>query len=51
VVDRKYHQMVTELRSGKHQYTMHTCPLWMIFGINLWFETLCNKSNGLAKYA
>ena len=39
-VDQKYSDMEAEHRAGNHRYTRHTCPLWMIFGINLWFEAM-----------
>jgi asparagine synthase (glutamine-hydrolysing) len=47
VIDRKYLEMEAERQAGEPAYTRHACPLWMVFGINLWFEALCNRSDRL----
>lgn len=44
-VERKYSNMEAEHRSGDHRYTRHTCPLWMIFGVNLWVEAMFGSRN------
>ncbi len=43
-VERKYRRMENEHRSGSLGYTRHTCPLWMVFGINLWFDAVVSRN-------
>jgi asparagine synthase (glutamine-hydrolysing) len=47
-VNYKYNQMEAELQSGNPRYTRHACPLWMIFGINLWFESIFGHPDALS---
>jgi asparagine synthase (glutamine-hydrolysing) len=39
-VKRMYQQMAGLYAAGDQGYTKHVWPLWMIFGIELWFKTL-----------
>ncbi len=44
-VRAKYRQMVALQQSGDPTYTQHTCPLWMIYGINAWYEGVFQNSS------
>ncbi|MDQ6701130.1 MAG: asparagine synthase-related protein, partial [Acidobacteriota bacterium] len=38
-VRAKYLRMTDLERKGDPSYTGHACPLWMIYGINTWYQT------------
>ncbi|MDQ6663589.1 MAG: asparagine synthase (glutamine-hydrolyzing) [Acidobacteriota bacterium] len=39
-VHAMYRQMEQERENGDPRYTRHTCPLWMVYGIDLWYRTV-----------
>ena len=47
-VRAKYREMVALQQGGDPAYTQHTCPLWMIYGINVWYETVFESSSSPA---
>jgi len=50
-VRRMYQQMAQLYALGDGGYTRHVWPLWMIFGIELWFKTLFLKQENITKGA
>jgi asparagine synthase (glutamine-hydrolysing) len=45
---RKYRDMEEHYRLGNTGYAKHTCPLWMVAGINFWYEAISWRAKSVA---